>query len=128
MAAPFGHAAIGMLVARRLGVRSGAGLAAAALAASLPDADIPLGLVVRGDAWVWHRGATHTAGFALAMGALAGMAGVISAGNAGASATWSPMPLWARPSSGRTWRWTACRTSPTCASGPWWSGCHWSTG
>lgn len=83
MAAPFGHAAIGMLVARRLGVRSRAGLAAAALAASLPDADIPLGLVVRGDAWVWHRGATHTAGFALAMGALAGMAGVISAGNAG---------------------------------------------
>jgi membrane-bound metal-dependent hydrolase YbcI (DUF457 family) len=81
MAAPFGHAAIGMLIARRLGVRSRAGLAAAALAASLPDIDIPLGLVLHGDPWKLHRGATHTANFALTAGALAGLAGILSAGN-----------------------------------------------
>ena len=64
IAAPFGHAAVGMLVARRLGVRSRLGLAVAAIAASLPDIDIPLGLVLQGDPWKLHRGATHTANFA----------------------------------------------------------------
>ena len=81
MAAPFGHAAIGMLIARRLGLRSRAGLAAAALAASLPDIDIPLGLVLHGDPWKLHRGGTHTANFALTAGALAGLAGLLSTGN-----------------------------------------------
>src|SRR4051812_40014586 len=41
-------------------------LAAAAAAACLPDLDALMGLP--------HRGATHTAGFALAIGALAGLA------------------------------------------------------
>ena len=70
-----------MLVARRLGVRSRLGLAVAAIAASLPDIDIPLGLVLHGDPWKLHRGATHTANFALTAGAIAGFAGLVSTGN-----------------------------------------------
>ena len=81
MAAPFGHAAVGMLIARRLGVQSRFGLAAAAVAASLPDVDIPLGLVLHGDPWKLHRQGTHTANFAVTAGALAGLAGIVSTGN-----------------------------------------------
>lgn len=81
MAAPFGHAAIGMLIARRMGVRSRFGLTAAAIAASLPDIDIPLGLVLHGDPWKLHRQATHTANFALTAGAITGLAGIVSTGN-----------------------------------------------
>jgi len=44
--------------------------AGAAVAACLPDLDALLGLT--------HRGATHTAGFALATGALAGLASALS--------------------------------------------------
>lgn len=77
MAAPFGHAFVGMAVARRLGVRSPAGLAAAGLAANLPDIDIPLGWLIHRDAWKMHRTWTHTAAFALTAGAFAGSAGLI---------------------------------------------------
>jgi membrane-bound metal-dependent hydrolase YbcI (DUF457 family) len=68
-----------MAIARRLGVRSRTGLAIAALAGNLPDADIPLGWLVYRDALKMHRTWTHTAGFALTVGALAGLAGVVRA-------------------------------------------------
>jgi hypothetical protein len=68
-----------MAVARRLGVRSRLGLAAAAFGGNLPDVDIPLGLLLHGDPWKIHRTWTHTAGFALAAGALAGFAGIVGA-------------------------------------------------
>jgi LexA-binding, inner membrane-associated putative hydrolase len=77
VAAPFGHAFVGMAVARRLGVRSPSGLAAAALAGNLPDVDIPLGWLLHGDAWRMHRTWTHTAAFAVTCGSLAGLAGVV---------------------------------------------------
>lgn len=79
MAAPFGHAFIGMAIARRMGVRSRTGLAAAAFAGNLPDIDIPLGWLIHRDAWKMHRTWTHTGAFALIVGAIAGIAGVVSA-------------------------------------------------
>jgi membrane-bound metal-dependent hydrolase YbcI (DUF457 family) len=74
MAAPIGHGIIGMLIARRMGVRSPAGLAAAFCAANIPDLDIPAGWVLRRDV---HRGITHTPNFALTAGMLAGAAGLV---------------------------------------------------
>jgi membrane-bound metal-dependent hydrolase YbcI (DUF457 family) len=68
-----------MAIARRLGVRSRTGLAAAAMAGNLPDVDIPLGWLLHNDAWKMHRTWTHTAAFALTLGALAGLAGVVRA-------------------------------------------------
>ena len=79
MSAPFGHAFVGIAVARRLGVRSRTGLAAAAICGNLPDIDIPLSLLLHGDAWKMHRTWTHTAAFALTTGAIAGLTGVIHA-------------------------------------------------
>lgn len=78
MAAPFGHAFVGMMVARRMGVRSRFGLMAAAFAASLPDIDIIAGKLLHNDPWKLHRQGTHTAEFALAAGALAGVAGLLA--------------------------------------------------
>ena len=43
MATPVGHTLIGLAVARRLGVRSPLGMVAAAIGASLPDADVIAG-------------------------------------------------------------------------------------
>lgn len=68
-----------MTIARRLGVRSRAGLGAAAFAASLPDVDIILGVLLHRDPWKLHRQGTHTLNFALTAGALAGLAGIIGA-------------------------------------------------
>jgi membrane-bound metal-dependent hydrolase YbcI (DUF457 family) len=82
MARPFGHIAIGMLLARRLGVRSPGALATAGLAATLPDVDFIVSALRHGDPWKLHRKGTHTPGFALTAGMLAGFAGVISAGSA----------------------------------------------
>ena len=83
MASPIGHSIVGMALARRLGVRSRPLLAATALAASLPDADIVAGwLLRRDDPWKLHRKVTHTADFAVTTGALAGMAGILRAENA----------------------------------------------
>ena len=79
MASPIGHGLMGMTIARRLGVRSKAGLGAAAVAGSLPDADIILGLLFHRDPWKIHRQGTHTLNFALTAGALAGLAGAIRA-------------------------------------------------
>ena len=82
MSTPLGHSLAGIALARRLGVRSRGGLAAATVAASLPDADVIAGLVLHRDAWRLHRQGTHTAGFALTAGILAGFAGLITAGSA----------------------------------------------
>jgi hypothetical protein len=81
MATPVGHSLIGLAIARRLGVRSGWGSVAAVLGASLPDADILLGLVTHRDPYKFHRKTTHTPGFALGAGMAAGWAGLVSAGN-----------------------------------------------
>jgi membrane-bound metal-dependent hydrolase YbcI (DUF457 family) len=82
MASPIGHSIVGMALARRLGVRSKPLLAATALAASLPDADIIAGwLLHREDPWKLHRKGTHTLDFAVTAGALAGMAGILRAEN-----------------------------------------------
>jgi len=77
MASPIGHGLIGMMVARRMGVRSKAGLAAAAVAGSLPDVDIIVGKLVHDDPWKIHRQGTHTMNFAVTAGALAGLAGIV---------------------------------------------------
>ncbi len=79
MSAPIGHAVMGMAIARRSGVRSPLGLAAAAVAGNLPDFDIPLGMLLSRDPWKFHRKASHTFGFALTAGALAGLGGVVAA-------------------------------------------------
>ena len=79
MATPIGHTAIGIALARRLGVRSPLGTGAAVVAASLPDIDVIAGLILHRDAWKLHRKGTHTLGFALSAGMLAGFAGIVSA-------------------------------------------------
>ena len=68
-----------MAIARRLGVRSRLVLAITALAASLPDVDIIVGLLLYGDRQKLHRKGTHTLNFALTAGALAGLAGILRA-------------------------------------------------
>jgi membrane-bound metal-dependent hydrolase YbcI (DUF457 family) len=79
MASPIGHGLVGAAIARRLGVRSKAGIGIAAVAASLPDVDIIAGWLLHGDSQKLHRQATHTLNFALTAGALAGLAGVLRA-------------------------------------------------
>lgn len=79
MASPIGHGIIGVALARRFGVRSPFGLTTAALAASLPDADIIAGALLHGDPWRIHRKGTHTLQFGLTAGALAGFAGLLGA-------------------------------------------------
>ncbi len=81
MSTPIGHSLVGLTLARRLGVRSPFGMAATIAAASLPDADIIVGMLVHGDPWRFHRKRTHTLGFAMTVGALAGVTGVVSAGS-----------------------------------------------
>jgi hypothetical protein len=76
VAAPIGHGIIGMLIARRMGVRSPAGLLTAFLAANIPDLDIPASWILRRDV---HRGPTHTANFVLTAGALTGLSGIVRA-------------------------------------------------
>jgi membrane-bound metal-dependent hydrolase YbcI (DUF457 family) len=82
MASPVGHTLVGLALARRLGVRSPFGMGASVVAASLPDVDVIAGIALHRDPWKLHRGQTHTLGFALTSGMLAGFAGVVSAGNA----------------------------------------------
>jgi len=76
MAAPFGHGFIGMAIARRMGVRSPLGLAAAFCAASLPDIDVPIGALIGRNI---HRGPTHSLNFAVTAGMLTGLAGIVAA-------------------------------------------------
>jgi membrane-bound metal-dependent hydrolase YbcI (DUF457 family) len=78
VATPVGHTLIGVALARRLGVRSPLGLAAAVVGASLPDVDVLPGLLLR-DPWRFHRKATHTAGFTMTAGMLAGILSASSA-------------------------------------------------
>jgi len=82
MSTPVGHTLVGLALARRLGVSSPVGLGAAIVAASLPDVDVIAGVAVHGDPWKLHRKGTHTPGFALSTGMLAGFAGIVSAGSA----------------------------------------------
>jgi hypothetical protein len=73
---------IGLAIARRMGVRSSPGMVATVVGASLPDVDVLAGLALHRDPWKLHRKGTHTFGFALSAGMLAGFAGLVSAGNA----------------------------------------------
>jgi membrane-bound metal-dependent hydrolase YbcI (DUF457 family) len=82
MASPVGHTLVGLALARRLGVQSRLGMGIAVVAASLPDIDVIAGIALHRDPWKLHRGQTHTLGFALSSGMLAGFAGLVSAGNA----------------------------------------------
>jgi membrane-bound metal-dependent hydrolase YbcI (DUF457 family) len=84
VASPIGHALVGMTLARRMGMTSPAGMAAGVVAAGLPDFDVFAGIALHRDPWKLHvRGAgTHTLGFALASGMLAGFGGLIGAGSA----------------------------------------------
>ena len=82
MSTPVGHTLFGLALARRLGVRSHVGLGATVVAASLPDIDVIAGLVLHGDPWKLHRQGTHTLGFALTAGMVAGFAGLLSRGSA----------------------------------------------
>jgi len=77
MATPIGHSLIGIAIARRLGVRSPLGLAAAVVAANLPDADVFISYVRHRDPWKAHRTFSHTPGFALLAGLLLGASGVL---------------------------------------------------
>ena len=84
MASPIGHGLVGASLARRLGMRSRAGMAAGVVAAGLPDFDVLAGLLLHRNAWKLHihgKG-THTLGFALTSGMLAGFGGLVSAGSA----------------------------------------------
>src|SRR5438093_9256875 len=83
MATPVGHGIIGITLARRFGVVSPFGMAGAVIAAGLPDLDVPAGMLLHRDPWKLHRtkNGTHTFGFALTAGMLAGFAGLVSAGN-----------------------------------------------
>ena len=84
MASPIGHALMGMTLARRMGMTSGAGAAAGVVAAGLPDFDVFAGMALHGDPWRLHvhGQGTHTLGFALTSGMLAGLGGLVSAGSA----------------------------------------------
>ena len=75
---------MGAALARRLGMTSNAGMAAAVVAAGLPDADVFAGMALHGDPWKLHvhGQGTHTLGFALTSGMLAGFGGLVSAGSA----------------------------------------------
>lgn len=82
MATPVGHTLAGLVIARRLGVRSPAGLVAAALAANVPDLDFIPGIVLHRNPYRFHRKTTHTPGFTMITGMLAGFAGIVRAGSA----------------------------------------------
>ena len=82
MSTPVGHTLIGLTLARRLGVRSPLGMATSVVAASFPDIDVIAGIALHRDPWRLHRQHTHTFGFALSSGMVAGFAGLISAGSA----------------------------------------------
>jgi hypothetical protein len=57
------------------------GLALAVIGASLPDLDVVPGVFMR-DPWRFHRKVTHTPGFTMTVGMLAGFAGILRAGSA----------------------------------------------
>ncbi len=63
MPSPVGHAIIGYAVSREMGFSSRKSLLGAALA-TLPDIDIPVGLLVKRDLFALHRQGTHSLAFA----------------------------------------------------------------
>ena len=81
MATPIGHALVGALVARRLGVRTHGGQLAAVVASGLPDVDVILGALLHRDPWKLHKQGTHTLSFTMIAGALAGLTGAVSVGD-----------------------------------------------
>jgi hypothetical protein len=82
MATPIGHALVGVTVARRLGVRTHGGQAAAVIASGLPDLDVVVGALLHRDPWKLHKQGTHTFAFTTLSGMFAGLTGVVSAGSA----------------------------------------------
>lgn len=75
MATPLGHSIIGYTIARVLGVRSPAGIAAAIGAANLPDVDFVMGFVSNGSPYSLHREViTHRRPFPFIVGAATGIA------------------------------------------------------
>jgi hypothetical protein len=54
---------------------------AAALGGCLPDIDLAISHLLHGDPWKLHRKATHTPGFVVGAGMLAGFAGFLGAGS-----------------------------------------------
>ena len=84
MATPIGHALAGLTIGRRLGVTSPLGMVVSVVAAGLPDIDVPISLLLHRDPWKLHRRkyqGTHTPGFALMAGMLAGITGLVRAGS-----------------------------------------------
>jgi len=81
LSTPIGHTIIGLALARRLGATSPLSLGTTIIVANVADVDIALGILLRRDPWKLHRRGTHTLGFLLGAGALAGTAGLISAGS-----------------------------------------------
>ncbi len=75
MATPLGHSIVGYALARAAGVKSPAGLAAAIGVAALPDVDVFLSYLAKGDPFALHREMiTHKPVFPLLVGAATGLA------------------------------------------------------
>ncbi len=75
MATPLGHSIVGYALARAAGVKSPAGLAAAIGVATLPDVDVLLSYLTKGDPFALHREMiTHKPAFPLLVGAVTGLA------------------------------------------------------
>jgi membrane-bound metal-dependent hydrolase YbcI (DUF457 family) len=60
MALPVGHSLVGLAIARKTNIHP----IFAVILANLPDIDFSFGLILGGGALAYHRGITHTPGFA----------------------------------------------------------------
>lgn len=67
MPTPAGHLIFGYTLARELGFTRRQSMVSATFS-TLPDIDMPLGMVHRGDLYAYHRAGTHTLPFAAASG------------------------------------------------------------
>lgn len=75
MATPLGHSIVGYALARAAGVKSPVGLVAAIGVAALPDVDVFLSYLAKGDPFALHREMiTHKPVFPLLVGAATGLA------------------------------------------------------
>ena len=75
MATPLGHSIVGYTLARAAGVKSPVGLVAAIGVAALPDVDVFLSYLAKGDPFALHREMiTHKPVFPLLVGAATGLA------------------------------------------------------
>jgi membrane-bound metal-dependent hydrolase YbcI (DUF457 family) len=68
MPTPYGHVVVAYTVARELGLPAESSRFVALLA-TLPDIDMPVGLLFKRDLFAFHRRATHSFPFALVAGA-----------------------------------------------------------